>query len=88
MATRIGGKYRLEQIQSRHRMKFATDVRLPPADVIDMGETIAATVPALVAETVDDARAHGLDHPILQRLTEILNLRSERCARVLETATV
>ena len=88
MATKIGGKYRLEEIQSRHWMKFATDVRLLPADVIDMGITIAATVPGLIAETVDDARAHGLNHPILQRLTEILNLRSERCARVLETATV
>ena len=87
MATKIGGKYLLEEVQSRHWVKFATEVRLPPAEVIDMGKATATTVPALIAETVDDARAHGLDHPILQRLTETLNVRSEQCARVLETAS-
>ena len=86
MATKIGGKYLLHEVHSRHWVKFATEVRLPPAEVIDMGNATAATVPTLIAETVDDARANGLDHPILQRLTEILNVRSQQCARVLETA--
>ena len=86
MATRIGGKYLLNEVHSRHWVKFATDVRLPPAEVIDMGRTMAQMLPAVFAETVDDARANGLDHPILQRLTEMLNVRSEHCARVLETA--
>ena len=87
MATKIGGKYLLEEVQSRHWAKFATEVRLPPADVIDMGKTMAEMLPAAFAQTVDDARANGLDHPILQRLIETLNVRSEHCARVLETAT-
>ena len=87
MATKIGGKYLLNEVQSRHWAKFATEVRLPSADVIDMGKATAATLPALVVETVDEARANGLDHPILQRLIEALNARSEHCARVLETAT-
>ena len=86
MATKIGGQYLLSEVQSRHWVKFATEVRLPPAEVIDMGKTTAAAVPALVADTVDDARTNGLDHPILKRLTEMLNVRSEHCARVLETA--
>ena len=86
MATKIGGKYLLEEVQSRHWVKFATEVRLPPADVIDMGKTMAEMLPAGFAQTVDDARANGLDHPILQRMTDILTARSVQCARVLEAA--
>ena len=87
MATKIGGKYRLEEVQLRHWTRFATEVRLQPAEVIDMGKATVATLPTLVTDAVDDARTNGLDHPIFQRLIEILNLRSEHCARVLETAT-
>ena len=87
MATKIGGKYLLEEVQSRQWVKFATEVRLPPAEVIGMGNTIAETLPAAFGETVDDARANGLDHPILQRMTDMLSVRSKHCARVLESAT-
>ena len=84
MATKIGGKYRLEEIYSRQWTKFATELRLASAEVLDMGKTMAETLPAAFGETVDDARASGLDSPILQRMIEVLNARSERCARVLE----
>ena len=86
MATKIGGKYLLEEVQSRHWVKFATEVRLPPADVIDMGKAMTEMLPAAFAQTVDDARASGLDHPILQSMTDILTARSVQCARVLEAA--
>ena len=87
MATKIGGKYPLDEVLSRHWVRFATEVRLPPAAVIDMGKTIAETLPTVLAKTVDDARANGLDHPILQRMIEVLSSRSNHCARVLEAAT-
>ncbi len=86
MATKIGGKYLLEEIYSRHWVKFAAEMRLPPAKVLSMGKTMVETLPATFAETVDEARADGLDHPILQRMIEVLNARSEHCARVLEGA--
>ena len=86
MATKIGGKYLLDEVHSRHWVRFATEVRLPPADVIDMGRTMAEMLPAAFAQTVDDARANGFDHPILQRMIEVLKARSEHCARILETA--
>ena len=87
MATKIGGKYPLDEVLSRHWVRFATEVRLPPAAVIDMGKTTAETLPTVLAKTVDDARANGLDHPILQRMIEVLSARSNHCARVLEAAT-
>ena len=86
MATRIGGKYRLEEVYSRHWVKFATDLRIPSAEVLDMGKAMAETLPAAFAETVDEAHANSLDHPILRRMIEMLNARSEHCARVLEAA--
>ena len=87
MATKIGWKYVLDEVHSRHWAKFATEARLPSADVIDMGSTMAQMLPAAFAQIVDDARANGLDHPIQQRMIEVLNARSEHCARILEAAT-
>ncbi len=86
MATKIGGKYRLEEVYSRHWVKFAREVRLSPPEVLDMGKTMAETLPAAFAGSVDEAYANGLDHPILQRMIEVLNARSQHCARVLEAA--
>ena len=87
MAIRIGGEYLFDAIFPHHWGKFATELRLPPADVIGMGRTIAETLPVALARTVDAARRNGLDHPILQRLVEKLNARSQRCARILAAAT-
>ena len=84
MANRIGGKYRLEDISSRHWVRFASEVRLPAAEVLDIGKTMAGTLPEAFTETVDEARADGLDHPILQQMIEAFSERSERCARALE----
>ena len=84
MATKIGGEYRLEEIYSRQWTKFASELRLASAEVLNMGRTMAETLPAAIAETVDDAHANGLDHPILPRTIEVLNARSERCVRALK----
>ena len=84
MANRIGGKYRLEEISSRHWVGFASEVRLPSAEVLDMARTMAKGLPEAFTETVDAARADGLDHPILQHMVEVFSERSERCARRLE----
>ena len=58
MATKIGWKYLLEMVQSRHRVKVAAEVRLHSADVIDMGKAIARTLPTVIAITVEDAHAN------------------------------
>ena len=86
MATKIGGKCLIDRVSARNWAKFATGVRLPSADVIGMGKIMSGTLPGAFARIVDDARANGLDHPILQRMIEVLNARSEHCASILETA--
>ncbi len=86
MANKIGGKYRLAEVYARQWTKLATELRLASARVLDMGKTMAETLPAALAQSVEDARANGLDHPILPRMVEVLNARSKHCARVLGAA--
>ena len=86
MATKIGGKYLLREVRSRHWAKFATEVRLSPADVFSMGIAIAEKLPVVFPKIVADARATGLDHPILSRMLEILTARANLCARVFEAS--
>ena len=84
MATKIGGKYRLQEIYARQWTKFAAELRLAPAEVLDMGKAMAEALPAACAESVDKACADGLDNPILPRMIEVVNERSKRCARALK----
>ena len=86
MATRIGGKYGLEDVFPRHWARFASELRLPSEQVLDMGKTMAEALPAALAETVDNARAAGLDHPIMPRMIDVLGARSGQCIRILEAA--
>ena len=45
MATKIGGKYLLEDVYARQWAKFASEVRLPSAEVLNMGKAMClATV--------------------------------------------
>ena len=86
MSTKIGGEYLLERICSRHWEKFSTEVRLPYAEVLGMGTTLAEALPGTLAKIVDEARAKGVDHPILQQTSHALNARARHCARTLEAA--
>ncbi|HEC90079.1 MAG TPA: HipA domain-containing protein, partial [Alphaproteobacteria bacterium] len=83
MATRIGGKYRLEEIGSRQWNKFASEARLPAAEVLDMCKSMAETLPGALKKTVEEARAEGLDHPIAKQMVDVLSERAERCTRIL-----
>ena len=84
MANRIGGEYRIEEISSRHWVGFASEVRLPATEVLDMARTMTEGLPGAFTEIVDAARADGLDHPILPQMVKVFSERSERCVRSLE----
>lgn len=86
MATKIGGKYLLEDVYARHWAKFAKELRLSSADVVDMGLSMADTIPTAFAQAVDEGKTDGLDHPIIAQMTDALNARSEQCARILSAA--
>ena len=87
MATKIGGKYLLDAVYPRHWSKFASEVRLPSAEILDMGRSMVETLPTAFAAIVEAARTQGLDHPILQRMLHAVKARSGHCSSVLATST-
>ena len=86
MAFKIGGKYR--EIHSRQWSRFADEASLPTAEVLELGRSMAESLPEFLRKIVDRTRAAGHDHPILKRMVDALSSRAERCASVLATTYV
>ena len=84
LSTKIGGKYRIQDVRARHWARFAEEVNLPPAEVTDMGVRMAERLPDATNKVVDEARASGLDHPILTRMVERFGAHARYCTHVLE----
>ena len=83
MATRIGSKYRLDEIHARHWARLASELRLPAAELLEMGQAMAEALPGAFAETVERARSEGLGHPVMARMGDLLPARAQQCARIL-----
>jgi serine/threonine-protein kinase HipA len=85
LATKIGGKYLLEEIGPRQWDKFASEARLPKQELLTVSQEMARSLPQAMHDIAGDARAGGLDHPVIERMVEILSERAERCLRLLST---
>ena len=83
LATRIGGKYRLDQIGLRQWERFATEARVPKHEVLAACREMAHDLPSAVHAVAEQARRGGLDHPVIDRLEDVLAARAERCAHLL-----
>jgi len=80
LAMKIGGKYRLEEIGRRQWEKFASEVRLPSAQVLEQCATLAQRLPATLSKV---AEKQPLNHPIVDRMVALLTKRAQHCARYL-----
>ena len=85
LATKVGGKYGLEAVGRRQWEKFATESRIPKEEVLAACREMAHGLPDAVHAVAGEARRDGLDHPVIDRLAELLSARTERCARLLST---
>jgi serine/threonine-protein kinase HipA len=85
LATKIGGKYPLEEIGPRQWEKFAAEAHLPKQDVLAASQAMARALPQAIRDVAGDARTEGLDHPVIPRMVEILSERAERCLRLHST---
>lgn len=83
LATKVGGKYLLEEIGPRQWEKFATESRFPKEDVFRICWEMAHGLPEAVHAVADEARRAGLVHPVIGRLADTLSTRAERCVRLL-----
>ena len=79
LAMKIGGESRLGYVQVRHWERFAAEVGLPAEDVLGICESLAAEVPDHVGDIVRAARSEGLDHPIVDRLGEVVTKQARAC---------
>ena len=85
LAMKIGGKYHLDDIVLRHWSRLATSVRLNEEEVRAKCLDLADRLPDALADVVRKAHADGLDHFVLQRLTDALNARAISCHKILTT---
>ncbi len=70
LAMQVADKYRLADIRLRHWEIFASELRLEPDAVIERARWLADALPDGMAQTADEMRGEGIDHPVLD---EILN---------------
>ena len=79
LAMKIGGESRLGYIQVRHWERFAAEVGLPPDGVLEICESLAAQIPDRLSDVVAAARSEGVDHPIVDRLVEVVAAHAKGC---------
>ena len=85
MAIKIGGNYRLDEINPRHGERLHREAHVPSEEAINLGRTMAEMLPSTLAKIVDKARTDGIDHPIPGRTIRELDTRSKHRARALRT---
>jgi len=83
LATKVGGKYLLEEIGPRQWDKFATEARLPRDEVLAACREMASSMPDRLKHASERVRANGVEHPVIERLVDTLGNRAERCLRIL-----
>ena len=79
LAMKIGGESRIGYVRVRHWERFAAEVGLPADEVLGICESVAAEVPGRLRQIVADARAEGMDHPVVARLEEAVTEQSKAC---------
>lgn len=79
LAMKIGRESRLGYIQVRHWERFAAELGLPPEEVLEICESLAAETPDRFADVVAAARSEGLDHPIIERLKREITNHAGAC---------
>lgn len=85
MATKVGGEYRLGFVRSRHWERFASELRLPPAEVLEMGMTMARSLPDVLGTLIDETE--GIGHPRLREMTDRISAHAKDCCSYLKDAT-
>lgn len=83
LAMKIGDSYRIQQVGLREWKRFADDLRLDADALSSRLVRMTREIPDRLADIGREARAAGLEHPIIKRLITRLIGRSRLCARQL-----
>ncbi|WP_202948626.1 hypothetical protein [Novosphingobium sp. AP12] len=86
LAMKIGGKYRLREISMRNWEKLCEEVALDPVKVFGRIREMAARLPGEAMKVRGGMQAAGMNHRLVDRLTECLKINSWKCAELLTSA--
>jgi serine/threonine-protein kinase HipA len=86
LSMKLGGEYRLRNINLHHWRKLVKELRLDSDAVIHRADDLARRLRDHVSEIQQRMVAEGVAHPIISRLADALRLRSRTCRKVLGLA--
>ena len=81
LAMKIGGEYRLPNIDSRRWRKLAEELAIDPDETISRVANLADRLPDELEGVANEMKDAGLSHPLMGRLSEGLARRAENCGR-------
>lgn len=84
LAMKIGPDYRLRDIGEREWCRLAENVRVDPDDLLGRIADLASRLPDEAATLRDRLRSEGLQHNVIERLTDRLSARAAQCNKTLE----
>ena len=80
LAMKIGGRYRLQEIDLRRWQAFAREARVDEAALLSRAAAMASAIPDEFATLRKQAAREGVKHPALERLQTALTRQCLRCA--------
>jgi serine/threonine-protein kinase HipA len=80
LAMKIGGRYRIREIDRRRWQAFAREARVDEDGVIARARAMAASIPREFATLRERAAREGLKHPVLERLQKAFEQQTAKSA--------
>ncbi|HET6332045.1 MAG TPA: HipA domain-containing protein [Polyangiales bacterium] len=84
LAMKIGGAYRIREIDRRRWQVFAREARVDESSLVARAQKMAAAIPGEFAALRERAARDGLKHPVLGRLQQALEKQTALRAKSLE----
>jgi serine/threonine-protein kinase HipA len=79
LAMKLGGKYRIRDINARSWEKLSEDLRLDKKEVARRVSEMAGKLPVEAQAIRKRLEESGMKHPVLDRLAERLNAHAKKC---------
>lgn len=86
LSMKLGGEYRLRNIQLHHWRRLAEELHLDPDRLIQRASNFARQLVDHVPDIRRRMAGEGIAHPIIARLSDQLTARATTCERILNSA--
>lgn len=84
LSMKIGGEYRLRNIQPRHWCKLAAELKLDPDKMLRRVSDLAGQLADHVSTVKQLMMSEGLKHPIIPRLAEVVTRRAAAICKMIQ----